>query len=228
MGLNSNKKFALQIAMGFVGTSLAAFSISKYKKNNTSPDSSTHRNTLFNLRPQKSEHEDQEVEQKRSKPPKKAFDKDGFDENGWDYLGYGRNGYNADGIDRAGKTSHDYSSDFMSLQSTMDKAFEQLKRREFTYALHDARRVLEETLKQYVRHYLGEANLGNSIKQNIEICKWRKLLSEDFTKRLHKARKLCNTEHHDFDAQFDKKSVDDVLGLVQEFLERVTDELVYA
>ena len=200
MELNSNKKLALQIVMGLVGTSLAAFGISKYKKNNTFSDSGNCRNTLVNRSTQKSQHENQESELIRNKPPKKVFDKDGFDENGLDYLGYGRNGYNSEGIDRVGKTCQDYKEDLTQLQSTMDKAFEQLKRGEFTYALHDARRVLEEILKQYIRHYLGEVNLGNSIKRNIETCKWRKLLSEDYTKRLHKARKLCNTEHYDFAA----------------------------
>lgn len=230
MDLNSNQKRAIQIVVGLVGASLATIVINKFKENNPSSDTDSHSNSIFSRHAQKSEHENQEAEQFKQlkrKSLKKVFDKDGFDENGLDYLGYGRNGYNADGIDRAGKTRQDYTDDFVRLQGTMDKAFEQLKYGEFTYALHDARRVLEETLNQYVLHFFGEANLGKSIKRNIEICKGRKLLSEDYTKRLHKARKICNIEHHDFAAQFDRKSVEDVIWLIQEFLERVTYELVY-
>ena len=159
---------------------------------------------------------------------KYGFSKDGFNRDGFDRQGYGRNGYNAEGFDRVGKSQLFYSKRLEALQDAMTKAFEQLERCEFGYALYDSRRVLEETLEQYIMHFCGQNQLGKTIEENINFCERKKLLGTDMAQKLHRVRQICNTDPHEFDARekLSKEVVRDVVWQVQELLEVVTFDLV--
>lgn len=160
---------------------------------------------------------------------KYGFAEDGFNGEGLDCDGYDRHGYNVSGIDRNEKCKEFYEQRFDQLHIYLGKAFSQLKNGELAYALYEARRVLEEALEQYIKHYYGESKLGRTSEENINICLHKKLLSEDVVKNLHNARRQCNKDPHEFDARdsLDHKSAWTVLLQVEAFIEIAECDLVY-
>ena len=62
-----------------------------------------------------------------------------------------------------------------------------------------------------------------------DICVNKKLIGNDTAQRLHKARQICNTDPHEFDAResLNNKNVSFVVWQVQEFLDVAKDDLVY-
>lgn len=160
---------------------------------------------------------------------KYGFAEDGFNREGLDRDGYDRNGYNVAGIDRNGKCKEFYEQCFAQLHIYLDKAFSQLKNGELAYALYEARRVLEETLEQYIKHYFSESKMGKTPEENIDICLRKKLLGEDLIKSLHNARRQCNKDPHEIDARenLDYKTAWTVLLQVESFLEIAECDLIY-
>ena len=128
-----------------------------------------------------------------------GFARDGFNRNGYDWEGYGRDKYNSSGVDRAGNTRQSYTDSLERLHGLQGVAYRKLKSSEYEYALFDARRVLEETLKLVVGHSIGTDRLGEGILENLKICERKKLLGEDevFIDKLHGVRKICNTNMHE-------------------------------
>lgn len=122
-----------------------------------------------------------------------------------------------------------YEQRFSLLHAYLDKAFSQLKNGELAYALYEARRVLEETLEQYIKHYFSESKLGKTPEENIDICLRKKLLGEDVIKSLHNARRQCNKDPHEIDARenLDYKTAWTVLLQVESFLEIAECDLIY-
>ena len=160
---------------------------------------------------------------------KYGFAADGFNRTGLDCDGYNRHGYNAAGIDRDRKCKDFYEQRFEQLRFYLDKAFVQLKNEELAYALYEARRVLEEVLELFVKHYLGESRLGRTPEENINICLQKKLLGDDIAKSLHNARRQCNKDPHEIDARaaLDYKTAWTVLLQVESFLEIAEFDLIY-
>lgn len=158
-----------------------------------------------------------------------GFAEDGFNREDLDCDGFNRHGYNVAGIDRNRKCKEVYEKLFVLLHGYLQKAFTLHKKGEYAYALYEARRVLEETLEQFITHYLGESMLGKTPEENINICYHKRLLSEDVAQSLHSARRQCNKDPHEIDARdsLDPQTVWTVLLQVESFLEIAENDLIY-
>lgn len=144
---------------------------------------------------------------------KYGYDEDGFNSDGYDRQGYGRDGYNADGLDRAGKNREYYVERIKKLRGAIAEIQEYTKNQQYGVALHDVRRTLEETIKQYIKHFYGESRLEDTIAENIAFCHDKKLISSDLAKKLSIIRQTCNKESHEFDIR-DTLTGNEVLNAV--------------
>lgn len=179
-------------------------------------------------RKRKAENEDREREAATKKKSKlRKYDKDGYDTQGYDRDGYDRNGYDVDGVDRAGQNRFFYTQRFEELQGVMEDAWEQFYNDKLGYALHDTGRVLEETVEQCIKHFCGKASLESNICDNINKCYEKKLIGKDIVERVHRARKACNADKHEFDAEFERSSVQKAIEAVEELVEVTFDAIVF-
>lgn len=176
----------------------------------------------------KAAYAQQETEQAQIKHKQEKYDRDGYDEHGFDRQGYDRYGYSPTGIDRVGQTRQFYGERFEHLQSTIEKAWSQFNNNELGYALYDTRRVLEETIEQCIMHFCGKTALEKSIWENINKCQNKKLLGKDLVARIHRARKDCNTDTHEFESQIDQQAVQQAISSVQELVEVAFDSIVFS
>jgi hypothetical protein len=156
-------------------------------------------------------------------------DREGFDIYGYDNLGYGRDRYNCHGIDRAGNCRQFYASYINQLRNRYRDAYRQMEIGEHRYALHDARIILEETLKLNLQHNGGDAALGNKLLDNLKICEREKIFNAEFIDRLHDVRKICNFSGHKLSAseQLSRNKVYFVLKQVRDLLNETENSLVY-
>ena len=132
---------------------------------------------------------------------KHGYAADGFDRNGFDRQGYGRDGYNEEGIDRVGKGRSFYIERLDQLQSTLNDVFSNISSNQYGYAVYDSRRVLEEIIEQYIKHFLGENALTGTLAENMDICGRHGLVGGEAIKKLHSVRNMCNEDPHNFDAR---------------------------
>lgn len=160
---------------------------------------------------------------------KAGFDRDGFNREGLDRQGYDRTGYNCEGTDRVGQGRLFYKTRTVQLLKYLEVAYAEMLQGEYGHALYECRRVLEETLKQHIKHFCGELYLEDTIQGNLRVCLERNLLGEVMYKDLEVARRICNRDPHEFDFResIDWKEVNFVIGSIQEYVERVIDDLVY-
>ncbi len=101
--------------------------------------------------------------------------------------------------DADGKTRQDYEYLLYRLQTDLRKARDRYKEKQYTYALHDARIVMENALKMVAKHF-GKTSLPgeDTFIDNLNYCKEHRLLGHDASlyENLHKARKICNLNSH--------------------------------
>ena len=160
---------------------------------------------------------------------KHGFAIDGFNRNGFDRQGYGRDGYNELGIDRVGKDRNFYTERLNQLQNTLNGVFSQITCKQYGYAVYDSRRVLEEIIEQYIKHFLGETALEDTLAGNMDICCKRSLIGTETIKKLHSVRNMCNEDPHNFDARQNLTSNDAwfISMQVKELLETAEYDFVY-
>lgn len=161
---------------------------------------------------------------------KQGYDRYGFDINGFDKEGYNKCGYDEEGYDRQGldKAKHNkefYSKEITQLKQRVKKAVSQMKSNEYSYALHDARNIFEETLRVFVNHMIGYCE--NSTMKNLKICEDKMWFSDEFLDKLHGVRKICNENAHEIGSaeQFEYNTIYFVIKQVEGLLNKVEEML---
>jgi hypothetical protein len=162
---------------------------------------------------------------------KSGYDKDGFnrhgrncegyDRQGKDSSGYFRNGYNSNGEDRGGKTFSFYENECQEIQKFLDKAYGQMNKKEFAYALHDIRICLEKEIKCVIYHRKGRDYVKSTLDDNITFCKNENILEREFIEKLYDAKNHCNALQHDTEISKEYNQVYFTYKVCEEFLEIV-------
>lgn len=176
-----------------------------------------------------------------------GYNKDGFDKDGYNKDGYNQNGYDKDGYDRDGYDKDGYNKekfkrngkdisdipkdDYRIIYEEMCKrqigALNNLRNNNLEYALYDVRKILEESLKRIIYHFLGVNYVKDGILENLKICEHYSLLDSDSINKLHSVRKICNKNNHEINLQeeitynqahFAVMQVKDLLNIFQQKL----------
>ncbi len=111
-------------------------------------------------------------------------------------FGFDAYGYNKFGVDVSGSNRTFYSERLNEMLALSNKAEEQMKKREFDYALHDVRKAAEIGLKCLIAHWTG-TDSDLMIFDSLKICEERCLLDSNTLNKMHHLRRHCNDAQHD-------------------------------
>lgn len=152
---------------------------------------------------------------------KTGFNQSGFDKEGFDQSGYDKNGYNKSGLDKGNLSVNDYRKILFEMNELHNKAYNQMKKGDYGYALHDIRIGLEKGVKCVISHLIGSFNMNNSLDDNITICKNSGLLERDFVEKLYNAKRHCNDAQHDSNVKKEYNQVYFSYKVFEELVEKV-------
>jgi len=151
-----------------------------------------------------------------------GFNSFGYDIYGYDMNGYDRYGYDMNKMDRSSLSFEFYANQYLEMKGLLNKAYQQIKKEEFDYALRDIRIGLEKGIKCVIYHWKGKSYLQDSLDKNITFCKCFNLLAIDFIKKLYNVKNYCNlSQHdtnHDINAEKEYNQIYSAYGVLEEFM----------
>lgn len=157
---------------------------------------------------------------------KKGYNRKGYDRTGYDKYGYNQNGYDKNGYNKNGLDKSDFSIDYyrdvlFEMKKLHSKAYEQMRKCAYGYALHDIRIGLEKGVKCVISHLMGIPNMNSSLDDNITICKRYGLLDREFVEKLYDAKNHCNDAQHDNNIKKEYNQVYFSYKVLEELIEDV-------
>ena len=163
-----------------------------------------------------------------------GYDRNGYDQDGYNVIGYDCNGYdcygydvygfNKRGIDREGYNKEFYCKAFEETNDLLKKAKEQMRKKNFDYALHDIRVGMEKCIKCLIYHYDSDS-IASTLDKNITYCKNNDLLDSELIKKLYAAKNICNKLQHDTDETIEYNTVHFCYKVLEDLLKDVKEDM---